>query len=252
MQVYDATFARAYDSRWNRFAREVAPLIRNFYETMAICQENRTILDLCCGTGQLSLSFLEAAYRVVGIDSSEHMLACANESACRFLEAGKVMFIRSDARSFVLDEKFGLVVSTFDALNHLEDEQALGDCFSCVFKVLSAGGAFIFDLNTRLGLRRWNSMEVDDANEDLLVIRRGIYDGVGDKAWTRITGFVRQAEGYRRFDQTIFNTVFNLDRVRGALLAAGWAEVYFARVQDLQQPLVEPEKEKRVFAVALK
>ena len=34
-----------------------------------------------------------------------------------------------DASNFVLDERFGLVVSTYDSLNHLEDEFALQKCF---------------------------------------------------------------------------------------------------------------------------
>jgi hypothetical protein len=57
---------------------------------------------------------------------------------------------------------------------------------------------------------------------------------------------------WERFEQTAFNTVFDLEQVRSALLDVGWKSVYFALVQDLKTPLLEPEKEMRVFIVAAK
>ena len=253
MQAYSAGFAKVYNLRWGGFAQQVAPLLKGFYETKPISQVNRSVLDLCCGTGQLAVLFLEAGYTVVGIDSSEHMLAYAKQNAGRFLAAGQAKFIQGDASHFTLEDRMGLVVSTFDALNHLEDEQALKQCFQCVFDVLDAGGVFIFDLNTRVGLRRWNGISVDDSNDDMLIINRGIYDGHGDKAWTRITGFVQGGDGlYWRFDETAFNTAFELERVKETLVGIGWKEVYFALGADLKTPLAEPEKEGRVFVVACK
>jgi hypothetical protein len=38
--------------------------------------------------------------------------------------------------------------------------------------------------------------------------------------------------------------------VKDALLQIGWAEVYFAGVQDLTTPIAETEKEGRVFVIA--
>jgi hypothetical protein len=106
-------------------------------------------------------------------------------------------------------------------------------------------------LNTRSGLRRWNGIQVDDSSEDALIVNRGIYDGQGDKAWMRISGFFRMPNGlYERFEETVFNTVFAMETVRKALLDAGWRNVHFARIQDLSTPLAEPEKEARVFVVA--
>lgn len=251
MQAYGKGFARAYNMRWSGFAKQVAPLILDFYAATPIGRANKSVLDLCCGAGHLALHFLEKGYKVVGIDLSEHMLRCAGENASRFLESGQAEFIKADAGDFTLDERFGLVVSTYDSLNHLENEQVLIDCFKCVHAVCD--GYFIFDLNTRKGLRRWNSIHVDESSEDALIITRGIYDGHGDKAWTRITGFVGLSDGsYERFDETVFNTVFRMERVKTALLKVGWKDVYFARIQDLQAALAEPENEGRIFIVASK
>ena len=179
------------------------------------------------------------------------MLHYAMENTRQYIESGQAKFIQGNASDFKLDGHFGLVVSTFDALNHLENEQALKRCFECVYKV--SEGFFIFDLNTRNGLKRWNSIQVDENNEDALIITRGIYDGKSDKAWTRITGFIQAPDGlYERFEETAFNSVFEMARVKSALLDVGWKNVYFAQIQDLKTPIIEPEKEGRVFIIASK
>ena len=251
MQAYGQSFAHVYNARWSGFAKRVAPLIYDFYVTTPVAQQSNSVLDLCCGAGHLALYFLEKGFKVVGLDLSLHMLACAKENARPYLESSQARFEQGDASNFRLDERFGLVVSTYDSLNHLKGETDLERCFQCVRAV--SDGYFIFDLNTRLGLRRWNSIQVDDSSESELIINRGIYDGQSDRAWTRITGFFRKSDGsYERFDETAFNTVFELERVKNRLLHVGWNNVYFARVEDLHNPLTaaQAEKEPRAFVVA--
>lgn len=248
MQAYGEGFARAYDRHWAGFARQVAPLIFNFYAETLPGRAKKAVLDLCCGTGQLALHFLTQGYRVVGLDLSASMLALAREKARAFVETGQARFVQADASDFTLEERFGLIVSTYDALNHLENLNALRRCFACARAV--SDGLFIFDLNTKLGLRRWNNIHVDEAGEDV-IITRGIYDGEGERAWTRISGFVHLANGlYERFEESAFNSAFDLAAVKEALHEAGWPQLHFALVRDLRSPIAEPELEGRIFVVA--
>ena len=252
MQAYGRAFARVYNKRWTGFGHRVAPLLLEFYASTATGKANRSILDLCCGTGQLALHFLEQGYHVTGIDLSEHMLQYARENAYAYGESGQAQFVQADAARFSLDQQFGLVISTFDALNHLENQEALRACFQSVFAVLVEGGYFVFDLNTRRGLMRWNNISVDDS-EEAMIVTRGFYDGQGDRAYTRISGFIRVASGqYERFEETVYNTVFDMVWVRDTLLRIGWRDVHFARLEALATPIAEPEKEGRVFFVAHK
>ena len=252
MQAYGRAFARVYNKRWTGFVHRVAPLIEEFYASTAAGKAKQPILDLCCGTGQLALHFLEQGYQVMGIDLSEHMLQYARENASAYVESGQAEFVQADAASFGLERKFGLVASTFDALNHLESQEALLSCFQSVYAVLVKEGYLIFDLNTRAGLMRWNSLSVDDS-EEAMIVTRGIYDGQGDRAYTRVSGFIRAANGqYDRFEETVYNTVFDMVWVRDTLLQTGWRDVRFARYDDLAAPIAEPEKERRVFFVARK
>jgi predicted TPR repeat methyltransferase len=97
---------------------------------------------------------LERGYRVSGLDLSEAMLDHARTNASMFVQAGQAHFVQADASAFTLDERFGLVVSTYDALNHLASLEALQRCFASVYAVTQDGGTFVFDLNTRVGLKR--------------------------------------------------------------------------------------------------
>jgi SAM-dependent methyltransferase len=252
MQAYSPAFARVYNSFWTGFAAQVGPAIREFYERQRGLDGDRSLLDIGCGTGQLALYFLEHAYDVTGIDLSEPMLVHARENAAEYVESGQATFTQGDASDFSLADSFGLVVSTYDALNHLENLAALERCFKCVYPVLEDGGYFVFDLNTRHGLRRWNTTRLQET-DDALILTSGLYDEQGGRAWTRISGFMRTEGGlYERFEQTAFNTAFDLPEVREALLTCGWSTVHFAALHDLSQPLAEPENEERVFIVAHK
>jgi SAM-dependent methyltransferase len=252
MQAYsNKVFARVYSARCSGLARRLAPLICDFYERTEVAEGSKSILDLGCGTGQLILYFLSRGYKAVGIDLSEHMLSVAEENACQYVQSGHARFVQADASDFTLDERFGLVVSTDDALNHLEDEQSLQRCFQCVRAVND--GYFIFDLNTRRGLRQCNNILLDDSTEDTVLINRGIYDGNGSRAWTSFTGFLRTPSGlYERFDETLFNTIFQMEAVKNMLLESGWSEVRFCRIWDLGSSLLpcESENEGRVLIVA--
>lgn len=251
MQAYGPGFAQVYNKRWIGFARQVAPYLLEFYAHTPLAQHNQLVLDLCCGTGQVARYFLERGYQVVGLDLSPAMLHYAHENTQPYLATGQVRFVQADAATFTLPERFGLVVSTFDALNHLPDLTALRQCFSAVAAVCD--GYFLFDLNTRLGLRRWNNIEIDDSRDDMTIVNHGIFDVSSDRALLKVTGFVRKADGlYERFEQLAYNTVFAMHEVKTALLETGWREAYFARLPDLKTALTDPEQEGRVFIVAQK
>jgi SAM-dependent methyltransferase len=252
MQAYGPAFARVYNDKWADFPRHVAPLLRAFYEATPLGEREKSLLDVCCGAGQLAQHFLEQGYRVTGIDLSPSMLGYAHQNNASYVEAGQARFLEADAADFTLDEQFGLVVSTFDALNHLPDQAALRGCFASVYPLLLPDGFFIFDLNTRAGLVQWNGINVRDM-PDYLIIDRAIYDGESDRAWVKITGFSRTESGlYERFEQTAYNTAYDLAWVRDSLFRAGWRSVYFARIDDLGMPVPDPETLNRAFVIARK
>jgi SAM-dependent methyltransferase len=249
MGAYGSACARIYNQEWTGFVNRVAPSILTFYESGPASEASRAVLDLGCGTGQLAHYCLERGYRVTGLDLSPDMLHYARENNQAAIDSGQATFVQGDLAAFTLDHAVDLVTSTFDTLNHLDDLSALASCFRSVAAVLAQDGVVIFDLNTRTGLRRWNGIQVQDT-EQALIVSRGIYDGQSDRAWVKISGCVRMADGhYERVDETAFNTVFALDAVLQQLRETGFQRSYCARMDDLATPIEHPEDEGRVFVV---
>lgn len=252
MQAYNPAFARIYNLRWGGFALNAAPRLCAYYESTPLGQVNHDLLDLCCGTGQLALHFLDHGYQVTGLDLSEAMLGYAREKAAPYIVGGQARFVQGDAANFTMDGRFGLVISTFDALNHLPDFNALKRCFLSVYPVLVDGGQFIFDLNTIEGLRRWTGMMLEDSPE-LMLVNRAIYDEASQKAFSRISGFILAGEGlYERFEETTYEVAFDLQAVKEGLSEAGFHNVRFSRLLDLGAMVEEPEQETRIFIIAEK
>lgn len=252
MQAYGNIFAKVYNRKWQDYANRIAPLILAFYEETCIGQTHKSLLDVSCGTGQLSVYFLEKGFRVVGLDLSEGMLAIARENALDYIVAQQARFVQGDAANFEFEDAFGLVVSTFDALNHLPDMKALRGCFRSSYAVLEEGGYFIFDMNTASGLKNWNSVSVDPGDE-IFLLNRGFFDEGSEKAWTKITGFVRNPDGtYQRFEETVYNTVFEIQAVLDCLLETGFQQAYVARGTDLKTQLDSPEAYGKVFFITKK
>ncbi len=252
MQAYGSSFARVYNLQWTGFAAKAAPYIRAFYESTRSGQDEAHVLDLCCGTGQLALHFLDHGYQVTGLDLSEPMLEYAGRTARRISSPGGRVLYCADAADFTLTDRFGLVVSTFDALNHLPDFDALAGCFRSVFRALEDGGMFLFDLNTLRGLRRWTSVTVNDTPEMMLVVR-SLFDEPQKKGFTHISGFLPARDGlYERFEETAYNCAFDLRAVEHSLHESGFSGVRFARLEDLSTPVNDPETEMRIFIIAEK
>jgi SAM-dependent methyltransferase len=250
MQAYSAAFARVYNQLWASFARQVAPAVLAHYDTTPAGQARLAVLDLATGTGQLAAACLEQGLAVTGLDLSPAMLAIAAENNREAVAAGRARFVEGDVAGFSLPGPFGLVTATYDALNHLPNLAALAGCFACVAQVLHPSGVFIFDLNTRDGLRRWENMTVQEHPEGV-ILNCGVYDEDAGRAYMRVSGFWRAgAEApYERFAETVYNTIFDQAEVGQALSRAGFA-AHPASLGDLLTPLPEPEAASRVFWVA--
>ena len=93
-------------------------------------------------------------------------------------------------------------------------------------------------------------MHVEDT-EEILLIFKGIFDVDQDEVITMATGFVKdEDERYSRFVVVVYHYFYSTVEVKKILNEIGWRKVYFARVEDLNKNIENPEKEDRIFIVA--
>lgn len=105
-----------------------------------------SVLDLACGTGNMTLPLARRGFDMIGTDLSCEMLALAREKA---VAQGKdILFLQQNMTCLDLYGTVDGAVCTLDGVNYLSDENELLACFSSVAKFLSPGAHFIFDVNT--------------------------------------------------------------------------------------------------------
>ncbi|MGQ9782600.1 MAG: class I SAM-dependent DNA methyltransferase [Armatimonadota bacterium] len=103
----------------------------------------KTVLDLACGTGNVSELLADRGYAVVGVDISPEMIEVART------KSGRVEYYMQDISELNLDNRqFELAICLFDSLNYITDPVRLAACFERVGAHLVPGGLFIFDVNT--------------------------------------------------------------------------------------------------------
>ncbi len=114
-----------------------------FYRMHALASEG-PVLELCCGTGRLTVPLAEAGVDITGVDLSGPMLDRAKQKA---RDAGvEIPFVLDDIRSFRLDRMFDMVFIPFNSLQGIFDWQDVLVVFEQVKAHLKPGGLFIFDI----------------------------------------------------------------------------------------------------------
>lgn len=107
-------------------------------------QASGDVLELACGTGQLTVPIACAGLPIVGLDLSAPMLNAAKEHAATARVS--VEYVRGDMRSFDLGRKFGLVFIARNSLLHLHSTEDLLAALAAIRRHMAPGGIFAFDI----------------------------------------------------------------------------------------------------------
>ena len=104
------------------------------------------VLDLGCGTGNMTELLASGGYDMIGIDNAEEMLEIAMEKRA---ESGHdILYLLQDMREFELYGTVKAIVSICDSINYITEEEELLEVFRLVNNYLDPQGVFIFDFNT--------------------------------------------------------------------------------------------------------
>jgi 2-polyprenyl-3-methyl-5-hydroxy-6-metoxy-1,4-benzoquinol methylase len=112
-------------------------------------QASGEILELACGTGQLTVPIASEGLPIAGLDLSTPMLNRATERAA----AAKVSVEHSpgDMRNFNLGRQFGLIFIARNSLLHLHSTADFLATFAAIRRHLAPEGMFAFDVfNTNM------------------------------------------------------------------------------------------------------
>lgn len=114
-----------------------------FYKKWLPKEKEARILELCCGTGRLTIPIAEAGYTITGVDITPSMLEQAKAKAT---EAGlPIPFIEADIRTLNIPESYDLIFIPFNSIHHLYRNEDLFKAFDAVKRHLKEDGLFLLD-----------------------------------------------------------------------------------------------------------
>lgn len=158
------------------------------------------LLDLCCGTGTLSLIFASRGYEVIGVDASPDMLAVATEKTEKGEYPVKPMFLCQEASELDL---YGTVSGAFcalDAINYISSAD-LKELFRRLRLFIEPGGILAFDLHSPEHLRELHGETFVDETEDTLCLWRAFFDEEEAALFYGMDIFTRDGEKWNRFQE---------------------------------------------------
>jgi len=195
------------DGRWRRLAAREC-----------LVSQPERVLDLACGTGDLTMELARKAGRssaVIGIDFSPLMLKIAVQKAKRVDNGSKLSFIHGDAANMPFSEScFDSVGTSFAFRNLTHNNPLLGHYIAEVLRALKADGRFII-------------LETSQPKSRLM---RKLYQ-LYMRYFIFWLGYLISGnrEAYRYLAESVV-AYYSPEELKGVLLGAGFRQVSFRRL----------------------
>ncbi|MEW9049555.1 MAG: class I SAM-dependent methyltransferase [Neobacillus sp.] len=185
--------------------------------------EGKSLLDLGCGTGELSVRLAKEGFSVTGIDLSSDMLAVAQAKA----EAAgvKIPFYEQNMAEMEGLDSFDVIGIFCDSLNYLQSDEEVIHTFSKVFQHLKAGGVFIFDVHSIYKVNQIFINQTYAAADDHLSYIWSSFPGEQPNSVEHELSFFvldEQTDQYDRFDELHYQRTYSVQQYTDWLTEAGF------------------------------
>jgi SAM-dependent methyltransferase len=211
-------------------------------------QASGEVLELCCGTGRLTIPLKQSGIPISGLDITETMLATARTKTAK---AGlKIEYFQGDIRTFHLAKKFGAIFIPFNSLQHTYSIADLEAVLAHVRSHLEPNGLFLFDVfnpSIHLMVDRERSIHeafrfnLDDGRE-VVVREQCCYDSASQV--NRVKWFFRIGSAEERTEHLNMRCFFPLE-LEIALKYNGFSPI--ARFGSFDESPFTSDSPKQIF-----
>lgn len=202
----------------------------------------RSILDVACGTGNVSELLSRRGYDVVGVDIAPKMIEAAQA------KSGRVDYHVQDMARLELGRKFDLAISLFDSLNYITDTDQLRRGLKKVAEHLEDGGVFIFDVNTIYALAHHFFDQANLASDRFpRYIWNSEYDHETRICRVNMTFQVTESGAVTEFKEVHVQRGHSLEELSAWLVEAGFEVLDIFHAYKFRKPT---RRSDRVFYVA--
>ena len=208
----------------------------------------KNILEMACGTGNLSYYLAKERYNLTCFDLSSDMLSRAYEKLRRFKN---VKLMNQNMINFNINQSFDCIISICDSINYITEKEDLLKTFKNVWNHLENDGIFIFDINSYYKLKYviGNNTFIED-QEDVFYTWQNYYDLNKDICEFYLTFFFSEdGESFERFDEEHKEKAYNTTEILALLKEAGFKDINYYSAFGFEEPT---EKTERINFVAIK
>ena len=180
------------------------------------------VLELGCGTGNMTEILAQSGYDMIGVDNAEEMLEIAIEK--RMKSGLDILYLQQDMREFELYGTVKAIVSVCDSVNYILEEEELEEVFRLVNNYLDPGGVFIFDFNTGYKYREiLGDQTIAENREECSFIWDNYYYEEERINEYELSLFIREGDSelYRKYQETHFQKAYDLETMKRLITQSG-------------------------------
>ena len=236
MEAY-TSFARVYDTFMDNIPYEewceyLTGLMREYGVRDGL------VLDLGCGTGNMTELLAKAGYDMIGADNAEEMLEIAMEK--RDKSGHDILYLLQDMREFELYGTVRAVISVCDSVNYITEPEELQEVFRLVNNYLDPKGVFIFDFNTRYKYEEiLGDRTIAENREECSFIWE--YD---------LSLFIETDKDsglYRKYEETHYQRAYTLEEMKELIRKSG---LEFVTAYDAFSKNAPMDTSERIYVIA--
>ena len=220
MEAYTG-FAYVYDEYMDNIPYEKwAKYLKNLLYEYGV--REGLVLELGCGTGNMTEILAQSGYDMIGVDNAEEMLEIAIEK--RMKSGLDILYLQQDMREFELYGTVKAIVSVCDSVNYILEEEELEEVFRLVNNYLDPGGVFIFDFNTVYKYREiLGDQTIAENREECSFIWDNYYYEEERINEYELSLFIREGDSelYCKYQETHFQKAYDLETMKRLITQSG-------------------------------
>ena len=206
------------------------------------------ILDLGCGTGNMTELLAKSGYDMIGVDNAEEMLEIAMEKRAK--SGYDILYLLQDMREFELYGTVKAIVSICDSVNYITEEEDLLDVFRLANNYLDPKGVFVFDFNTIHKYRDvLGDQTIAEDRDDCSFIWDNYYYEEEQINEYELSLFIKEEDSdlYRKYQENHFQKAYDLDTMRRLVEQSGLEYITAYDAFTKNPPTAESE---RIYVIA--
>ena len=209
----------------------------------------RTVLDLACGTGEMTALLTRRGYELIAADASADMLAQAREKAAG-LPGEPPVFLQQSMTALDLYGTVDAAICCLDSLNYLTSPRDVQKCFQRLHLFIAPGGLLVFDVNSAAKLSSLGGQVFLDETEDVYCVWRTEYEKRNKICSYWMDIFTRRTDGgWNRAGEEHRQRAYEVDELRAWLMEAGFTRV---RTYGDCRMAAPRENEQRIYFTAIR